>query len=497
MRHIARLPISFYLLSLATLVAFFFRFYLIPTHLFFSPEQGIDLFVIRDIVIFHKLTLIGAKTDIAGIFHGPLYYYLATIPFVLTRGNPVAISGFFIFLNSLTVFPLFFLTKRIFSKQAAIFSVIFFCIAYEAILYPRWLTSQPLAIPLMTLCMYFYVRFLEGSRFALIGWALAAGLVGQTEFLNFLFLAAIFVPQILLDYKKFLKVKIGDILVTIVLLFLVSLGNYILFDIRHQFLMTKSLIGLFHGKSGFHTTLPIVFDHTLQIFGEVQNYIISPFIPSTAAKLVVLCLFVFSLFFTKKYHFLWRVLLWWLGPALTLILLKQDVLEHFFVLTIPATIILLANFSSFFFSKQRVIGSALIAAILLTNVYAWYTFLPTNQHVFFQSTQPTVTLRDQQLVIKKIYTLAHGAPFLFHPYTIPYNYPMGWNYLFDFYGKPYGYLPSPDGQVSYLFLVIQDDTSSLQKMWINQEIHRDSKIIYTGRQGAFTIIGIDFRPSLY
>src|SRR3989338_4821351 len=70
-------------------IAFFLRAYLIPQNLFFGPEQGRDFLIVRNIAFNHDAVLIGAKTDIEGIFHCPFYYYLATIPFLLSAGNPV------------------------------------------------------------------------------------------------------------------------------------------------------------------------------------------------------------------------------------------------------------------------------------------------------------------------------------------------------------------------------------------------------------------------
>jgi len=83
-------------------LGFFLRSYLFPDNLFFGPEQGNDFKIIRDIVVSHKYTLIGPKTDIGGVFHGPIYYYLAVIPFFFSGGDPLRF-----FLHSYKVLPYF------------------------------------------------------------------------------------------------------------------------------------------------------------------------------------------------------------------------------------------------------------------------------------------------------------------------------------------------------------------------------------------------------
>ena len=59
----------------------------------FGFDQGREYLAARNIVVNHKLILIGTElgagsAGISGLFHGPIYYYLLTIPFILFNGNP-------------------------------------------------------------------------------------------------------------------------------------------------------------------------------------------------------------------------------------------------------------------------------------------------------------------------------------------------------------------------------------------------------------------------
>ena len=145
------------ILFILFVVAVALRFYLLPENLFFGPEQGIDFAVIKNIVIDHKLTLIGSKTDISGIFHGPLYYYLATVPFVISDGNPVFISLFLIVLNSVSVIFIYVLGKELFNKRVGLIAACLFTVSFSAIMYARWLSNPPLSIPLV--CLFFLFLF--------------------------------------------------------------------------------------------------------------------------------------------------------------------------------------------------------------------------------------------------------------------------------------------------------------------------------------------------
>src|SRR6266496_3083638 len=98
-----------YILIILFFAAFFLRTYLLQQNLFFGPEQGIDFTVVRDLVINHKITLIGSKTYVSGIFHGPVYYYILSIPFLLSSGDPYFSLIFLITFNCLSVIFIYFL----------------------------------------------------------------------------------------------------------------------------------------------------------------------------------------------------------------------------------------------------------------------------------------------------------------------------------------------------------------------------------------------------
>src|ERR1035437_7359970 len=89
---LSAVPKKIFFLVILFFVSFWLRFAYLKDNLFFGPEQGIDFLVIKNLVVDHKLTLIGSKTDVSGIFHGPVYYYFASIPFFLSNGDPLLVS---------------------------------------------------------------------------------------------------------------------------------------------------------------------------------------------------------------------------------------------------------------------------------------------------------------------------------------------------------------------------------------------------------------------
>lgn len=238
-------------LVFCAIFAFFLRWYLLPSHLFFGPEQGRDFLEIKKIAE-GNFTLIGPKTDFSGVFHGPLYYYLAAIPFALSRGNPLVVAHTLTFIQAFTVFLAYAAAKEVSGKRdVGMIAAILFTVSYGAIVYSRWLTQVPLAIPFSFLFLWQLFRFLNGKHHALIWAAVAAGLLGQVQFIYFLFVPVFLVYIILRFRKQFLQAPRRVLFYSIASYILVSFGTYIVFDLRHEFLITKSIFSIF--TPGQHT----------------------------------------------------------------------------------------------------------------------------------------------------------------------------------------------------------------------------------------------------
>lgn len=451
-------------------ISFFLRFYKIPENLFFGPEQGIDFLAIRNIAVNHKITLIGAKTDISGVFHGPIYYYLSVIPFLISSGNPVWISAFFIFINSLTVFLLFYLGKIMFSRRVGIISSVFFTFSFGVIVYPRWLSSHPLSIPLSVLLFISLFKFIQGKLKWLYIATIVFGFLGQSEFLNLIFYLVILLVFIFLNRKVFFETDKISLFVSSLLLIIFSIGNYILFDVRHQFLISKSLLALLIGNKGYYFSFTNSFFQASQVFLNTFSKFIFPLNIwlSSSILLIGVCLIVY-----KKYSNSLILLLWLFIPFLVLVFLRHNILEQFFVSVSPAALLFSAVITDFFWKRKKIFGIAIIFLLVTGNLYYWFINVPINRNIFFQSTQPDLKFSDQMKVINTIYTQANNKPFSFQAYTIPYWSQEAWEYLFLQYGKnKYGYMPVKE-KAKKLFVIIQDDPSNkkLQNFWIKNEVN--------------------------
>ncbi|MFH0749602.1 MAG: glycosyltransferase family 39 protein [Candidatus Gottesmanbacteria bacterium] len=452
--------------------AVWLRWHLLPSHLFFGPEQGRDMLVIRDIVVNHKLTLIGSKTDISGIFHGPIFYYLSAIPFAVTKGNPLAVSFFMILIQSIGVLFMYLLGRDITkSKRVGLIAAVFYTISFLGVVYGRWLSNPPLSIPLSLIGVWSMLRFLQGEKRYIFLTAISFACLGQAEFINFLLFAGIVCVVVIRFWKRIRVTPVSFIGLGLMVGLAVSLGNYVLFDIRHEFLISKSVLGLMSGASGYGTTLFDSMKSASLMFASqfAMTFGIVSWKIGASCMAITLCVLLIE---RKRHEYVDLVIMWLLVPLLILMGLRHSVLEQLYVGLVPGMILAAAIVVEFFIKKVRIAGIGLGMCVIVMNVYAYTQYLPTNSHVFFQSPQPNVRYQDQLKVVDGIYRLANGKDFFFQSYTIPYFWQDAWTYLFWYQGtRRYGYVPKEE-ETSVVYVIMQKEQSdpAYQANWYEKTV---------------------------
>jgi 4-amino-4-deoxy-L-arabinose transferase-like glycosyltransferase len=212
------------ILCLIFLAFSFFRFSNLDRRTIFDWDQERDAFVIKDLLINHKFSLIGPRVvGPEGFFLGPYFTYLITPSYVLTQFNPNAILVFVISYNVIFFFVSYLVIKRIFSQKIALLFLIFWTIN-PAIIAADIVAWNPLLVPLfMILGWYFVLRF----RWLFLG--IFVGLGINIHF-QLVFLIPYFIFY-LIKAKKRLRLII-EFFAGISFCFLPLL----FFDLRHNFL---------------------------------------------------------------------------------------------------------------------------------------------------------------------------------------------------------------------------------------------------------------------
>lgn len=220
-------------------------------------DNARDMVDVRNMVVLHKLRLTGPNSAIEGLFNGPAWYYLLAIPFILSGGDPYASIIMEIILWAIGGF---FLLKLV-SKWGTFYLIPIgaLWISSNYIFLTNLYAFNPNPVTLLTpLFVYLLFKYIQTNQLI---WAVSVWFLGGL-FFNFEMNFGIFVPAIIFLSIIFsgeinlLKTKnfwIGS------LFFGLTLLPQVLFDIKHEYIMSNSVLKFIAENQGRNTNLSLRF----------------------------------------------------------------------------------------------------------------------------------------------------------------------------------------------------------------------------------------------
>lgn len=213
--------------------------------LIYHTDIARDFLILDEMVEQRKPSLIGARTSMSGVFHGPAWYFINLPIFFLSHGNPVASGWFWLFLTTSAFVVFYLLTKRIFSTQTALISATFLASCF--INYSMGLGQQSGAFFLALPFFYFFWLYAHKHHF----WQLLLALFINGLLIQFqmafggpiLILTLTYLIYDIIKNKNFSHFWGFFILI-------IPLSSYLVFDLRHDFLQTRSILGYFSSSEG-------------------------------------------------------------------------------------------------------------------------------------------------------------------------------------------------------------------------------------------------------
>ena len=304
MRRYIFLLISIFILVLLALPV------IISGRFTFVFDMGRDLLWTRNMVELKKPTLIGPWGSIAGIYFGPGWYYLLSIPYILTSGDPRGSAIVPLMGNIVSIcLGWWWLGRKKHYIAANIWAVLY---ASSSIIVS--LSSFPFhanLLPLVTLV--FFVGLSESKFFPLS--ALSASLTYHLEpaagimLTIFLFLFAIVSLLQSFERLKLLKflqpLGLKQISISIII-FVIPFLPQTLFELRHDFIQTKSLAAYFKGENtSLGGILPLgqrVIERVDKIAGTL-SYTVFPLSGIWQQRLILAIYLLLIIIMIKKYRF--------------------------------------------------------------------------------------------------------------------------------------------------------------------------------------------------
>ena len=477
------------ILLIIFLIALALRIYNIKHTLLFHYDQGYHGLAIREIWDNKRLTLLGHKTDVQGIFHSSFFYYLMLPLYLISGWNPVGVSTILAGIDALSIMFIYLTAKKLFSKEVGLISALLYAVSYSVISYSRWLSNVTL-IPFFSSIIFYLLALSGGKKVRYFSLALfIAGIVTQLNGAIGFFLLPILIIYLIYFKNGLIKKKLNLILY----LGFFALPNIglLLFDLRHDFLVTRSIVNLFTKSdsswltyAGFIRVTEILTNQFINLFSYRNTWLFIVII------ITVLYCYAKTWKSTKQFNLRAKIIL--AGPIIyiTGLFIYQRIHDFFIVPAIPLmTIVVGWSFYNLFQeSRLKVIGALTLGALVFVNIYNWQGFLDPNFNLVPIGTRNLITLEDRINAVDFMYSKAQGEPFKTEIYIIPYYQEEPWNYVLKWYALPkYGYLPSDDAESAFLIYEPDYDYVYRLKTWLEEADIKYSKVKSVYKSNSLTV----------
>ncbi len=342
-----------YLLAIALLliIAIFFSFYHLGQLYGFEFDQERDYYLVKSMVVDHKISLIGPRVvSSAGFYLGPWYYYLQIPFFIALSGNPLYGAVFTGFVNVLICLLIYLVLRYI--SQSRLVPLLAAALWVSSSNRSNWNVQF---VPLFLLMfLYFYWQIHKKYHYLSL-WFLTLTLSLAFNFHpQMAFLAPIWpfgLYQYIKHQQKITLKQIALLLVALIGPFL----TLIFFDLRHNFVNARAALGFLSSSSANNSGIALFrFSYSLRQFSTALDFIHPLFHHNLPATAIFLGLaFILALKYSK-YFFL-----------ITLPLISILVLAFYRQATWPEYYHYLGGFSLFIL-LFLIVGQFRLGKLLLT-----------------------------------------------------------------------------------------------------------------------------------
>lgn len=229
------------ILALTVICIVLSAYWLLQGEIHYDIDISRDFLVISEAISTRQPFLIGPHSGVvSGVFHGPLWYYLNIPAFILGHGNPVVMGWFWFVLSLVTIGIVGWVARKIFNYKVALLAMLLY--SANSIINPMDSLKQFFnpygAVMLFPLFYYFFLKYLENKQVKdLILILFINGLLIQFQMaFGAPILIATFVYLLFFIFKNKLFKHL-----TAIFILVIPLSTFFLFDLRHDWLQTRSL----------------------------------------------------------------------------------------------------------------------------------------------------------------------------------------------------------------------------------------------------------------
>jgi len=408
-------------------------------HITFGYDQARDALEAMSIFTTDHIKIIGPQTDIPGLFHGPLYWYLLAPFYYFGGGNPY-IAKMLLVLSSLACIPtLYFVSYKIWgNKLISLLAAALLAVSLESVQYARWMSNPSPALLTTLLSWYaFYLMYKKdwrGIMLFLLSWPFSV----QFEFF-LVYQLFIFAPLLVWRFSipHLIRSHFKTLFVASIVC-LVILSPFVIAQVKFGFQSVTALSGFLIHKGGDSAYSRNPFEFALFLARNIKMNILNA---NDGVAVGILALIAFGYFvvnqsYKRKYLY---CLVWFVSP----VIIFSFGHHHSYFLTIGnlyALIMLASALLVSLLSKPglgwRAIGTLLVVVILGANIYRIYDVKDKQEFLF--SVQDDNDIYSQIQLVHWTYSQSAGEPFAINTVTNPLFINTTWSYMYDQFGRKAG-----------------------------------------------------------
>lgn len=325
-------------LLIILLLGLLFRTYKLDVFYPWGHDQDLFAWIAKDILVNHHFRLIGQETSIIGVFIGPLFYYLIALSFAIFKMNPLSAAFITTVISLITIYSIYWVFSKFFSQSVGLIGAFLYAVSPGTVFLDRWVVPTQPTILWSVWFLYVLFSILKGNFQILIPLSILIGLIWHVHIAFIPLLILIPVAFFLSDKKpQIYKYSLRAIFISLLIL-LSFLSPFFLFEIRHDFQQTKSLINAVYkdqdSLNGINRLFKVINSGGRSIAGafilsgsviKLNNYITS----SLTILLPSVFFYVwFAKILTKKQTIL--ILVWYLIVMLSQFFSKRIITEYYF-----------------------------------------------------------------------------------------------------------------------------------------------------------------------
>lgn len=449
----------------------------------FGFDQGRDYLAVKNIVVDHKLTLIGEElgagsAGINGIFQGPFYYYFLAVPFILSNGDPY--SGLVLmFLFSVGAVVLsFFLGKKLFTPLIGFLLALLVAASPPLISQARFIWNSHPSSFFICLAFYFIYRFTKKRG----AWDIFLAAFFTGFIYNFEMAITIPMCLALIIYSIIIfKLEVKNYLVLLAGFFTAFLPMAV-FEVRHNFMATRSIINYVFVSKQTGLSLSLLAATGIANINPFKYAFLNTFQDQQLALWILLIFIVLPIFYYLAIEkniplrrFFYYIILLPLSSFFVFLFLKIAVWQYYLI-EINFAAIMIFTYLLYASHKHRhyfytLILSAVIILFMFNSVVSAIR-VSINDYSNYGG---TAKMKGLESAINYIYKDSDGKKFslfVFAPpiYTYQYTYMLWW-----YAQRKYHYLPG-------------NSKKGLFYLWIEKDVYQPwtyrgwlSTVIVTGK----------------